>query len=113
MVKALSDSKVMANKMIAEHIEKERAMELEMQTLRDKLNRIESNQKISDKSTKTDICTDLDVNKCTAEVEMQTLRDFAAGKATDSPKSADEKKSEEVKTQKQQDSTKSRPGDHF
>ena len=35
MMTALSDSKVMANKMIAEHVEKERSMEEEMQKLRD------------------------------------------------------------------------------
>ena len=35
MMTALSDSKAMANKMIAEHVERERTMEAEMQTLRD------------------------------------------------------------------------------
>merc|ERR1711962_1848929 len=96
----------MANKMIAEHVEKERAMEVEMQTLRDKMNRIESDLKISDNSTKNDTNTELAVNQPAVEVEMQTLRDFAEGKTTDSPRSAAEKKSEEVKTQKHQDNNK-------
>ena len=98
------------DKMIVEHVERNCALEVEVQTLRDKLNRIESNQKISDKSTENDTNTELAVNQPAAEVEMQTLRDFAEGKATESPRSAAEKKSEEVKTQKQLDNAKDRPG---